>query len=256
MGVAGEWQESREHRPQNLPELASLPHRCGRCRAAATPPCLGLLFRTWPQRLARWLSLWFSGPARCRRPRLGRRQRQQPVVTRHHQRCTPSARRMLAPVALAQLPEAFQVAVKAIRSKVPAELQTPAWGIICGSGLGGLADSLHDKVVIPYSTIPGFPQTTVEGHKSELALGFLSQGEKRVPVVACLGRFHGYEGFAPQEIVFPTRLFRALGAQAIVVTNAAGGLNPNYEVGTIVAMHDHISFPGLNVRPAPPSPVP
>lgn len=153
----------------------------------------------------------------------------------------------LDPVDFSQLPPEYLKAVEAVRARVPAPLQTPVWGIICGSGLGGLGASLADAVHIPFPEIPGFPQTTTEGHKSVLALGFVQQGQKRVPVAACLGRFHGYEGFAPQEIVFPTRLFRALGAQAVLVTNAAGGINPAYEVGTIVAIHDHISFPGLTV---------
>ncbi|KDN43690.1 inosine guanosine and [Tilletiaria anomala UBC 951] len=151
----------------------------------------------------------------------------------------------LPEVDLSALPSEYGAAVKAVRAKVPAALARPAWGIICGSGLSGLAGSLKDKVEIPYEQIPGFPNSTVHGHKSILALGFLEQGDKRVPVVACLGRFHMYEGHSPQDCVFPTRLFRCLGTQAIVVTNAAGGINPNFEVGTIVAMHDHLSLPCL-----------
>ncbi|KAK0565158.1 Purine nucleoside phosphorylase [Tilletia horrida] len=150
---------------------------------------------------------------------------------------------------LAALPPQFGAAVSAIRAAVPdPKLQAPVWGIVCGSGLSGLAASLVDKVEVPYSQIPGFAHSSVAGHGSALAFGYLvsaEQPEKRVPVVACLGRFHFYEGYAIDQVVFPVRVMRCLGVQAVVITNAAGAINPNFEVGTIVALHDHLSLPSL-----------
>ncbi|EPQ30476.1 uncharacterized protein PFL1_02002 [Pseudozyma flocculosa PF-1] len=158
----------------------------------------------------------------------------------------------LPPVDLSALPAQFGSAVEAIRKALPKELASPQWGIICGSGLSGLASSLEDKVELPYTDIPGFAESTVEGHKSSLAFGFLSQADEadaakvvRVPVVACLGRFHTYEGHSAQACVFPVRVMRCLGVSAVVVTNAAGGLHPDFEVGTIMALHDHLSLPTL-----------
>ncbi|KAN0064892.1 Purine nucleoside phosphorylase [Thecaphora frezii] len=158
----------------------------------------------------------------------------------------------LPPVDLSALPAQFGSAVEAIRKAVPKELANPQWGIICGSGLSGLASTLQNKVEVSYTEIPGFAESTVEGHKSSLAFGYLSQPDeadasqlRRVPVVACLGRFHTYEGHSAQACVFPVRVMRCLGVTAVVVTNAAGGLNPEFEVGTIMALHDHLSLPTL-----------
>ncbi|SPO31546.1 related to PNP1 - purine-nucleoside phosphorylase [Ustilago trichophora] len=144
-------------------------------------------------------------------------------------------------VDLEALPQQFKQAVEAIRSVVPAELASPKWGIICGSGLSGLASSLTNPVHVPYTSIPGFSESTVEGHKSSLAFGLLSD----IPVVACLGRFHTYEGHSAASCVFPTRVMKLLGVQALIVTNAAGGLHDDFEVGTIMAIHDHLSLPTL-----------
>ncbi|PWY97983.1 inosine guanosine and [Testicularia cyperi] len=154
---------------------------------------------------------------------------------------------------IAALPAEFGAAVEAIRSQIPAELSRPKWGIICGSGLSGLASSLENVVHVPYTSIPGFAESTVEGHKSSLAFGLLASPDadsaasaaQKVPVVACLGRFHTYEGHTAQACVFPTRVMKLLGVEALVVTNAAGGLNDKYDVGTIVALHDHLSLPTL-----------
>lgn len=114
-----------------------------------------------------------------------------------------------------------------------------------GSGLSGLASSLEDAVHVPYTSIPGFSESTVEGHKSSLAFGYIVQDGKRVPVVACLGRFHTYEGHTAAACVFPTRVMKLLGVEALIVTNAAGGLADSFEVGTIMAIHDHLSLPTL-----------
>ncbi|EST07394.1 Nucleoside phosphorylase domain protein [Kalmanozyma brasiliensis GHG001] len=154
---------------------------------------------------------------------------------------------MAKSIDLASLPEQFKAAVDAIRAVVPAELASPKWGIICGSGLSGLASSLESAVHVPYTSIPGFSESTVAGHTSSLAFGFLTapSSSTRVPVVAALGRFHTYEGHAAAACVFPTRVMKLLGIQALVVTNAAGGLADRFEVGTIMAIHDHLSLPTL-----------
>lgn len=150
------------------------------------------------------------------------------------------------PFELSELPAEFAKAVEAIRNAVPPALHRPSWGIICGSGLATLGQSLLDKVEVPYSSIPGFVQSSVAGHKNSLAFGFIaSPSGDKVPVVAALGRFHLYEGYTPQQCVFPTRVMRCLGAKAIIVTNASGGINPTYEVGDILALHDHLSLPTL-----------
>ncbi|KAK0564758.1 Purine nucleoside phosphorylase [Tilletia horrida] len=151
-----------------------------------------------------------------------------------------------APFDLSLLPEKYGAAVSAIRAVVKdPQLQSPLWGIVCGSGLSGLAASLQDKVEVPYAQIPGFAQSSVAGHGSALAFGYLASEGKRVPVVACLGRFHFYEGYAIDQVVFPVRVMRCLGVKAVVITNAAGAINPQFEVGTIVALHDHVSLPSL-----------
>ncbi|UZJ54607.1 hypothetical protein CBS101457_003927 [Exobasidium rhododendri] len=146
---------------------------------------------------------------------------------------------------LAMLPEEFSAAVESIKSRLPAKLKVPVWGIVCGSGLSGLVDHIEERILINYDEITGFANSTVAGHKSSLAFGYLSSGQKRVPIVAALGRFHLYEGHSAQTCVFPVRIMRCLGAEAVVITNAAGGLHPDWDVGTICAMHDHLSLPTL-----------
>ena len=106
----------------------------------------------------------------------------------------------------------------------------PRFGLILGSGLGSLADELEDGVVVPYAEIPGFPRSTVHGHRGELALGRLA-GQ---PVAVMRGRFHFYEGYSMQQVTFPVRVLRALGCTTLIVTNAAGGLRPEWAVGDLV----------------------
>ncbi|SCV73550.1 BQ2448_7476 [Microbotryum intermedium] len=130
-----------------------------------------------------------------------------------------------------------------IRSRLPKELRTPQVGIVCGSGLQGLAELLQDRVEVDYAHIHGFGESTVRGHQSSLAFGYL--GNSRVPVVCQLGRFHAYEGFKLEQVVYPMRIMKLLGIQVAIITNAAGGLNPQMEVGTIIALQDHISLPSL-----------
>ncbi|KAJ3799721.1 inosine guanosine and xanthosine phosphorylase family protein [Lentinula aff. detonsa] len=134
--------------------------------------------------------------------------------------------------------------LQALRGLVPRELQNPRVGIICGSGLSGLAASLRQSVLVSYAELPGFVQSTVPGHKSSLAFGLMGSGAG-VPVVAMLGRFHPYEGHKLSSVVYPVRVMAKMGVKNIIITNAAGALNPELTVGTIVVVHDHIALPNL-----------
>jgi purine-nucleoside phosphorylase len=117
----------------------------------------------------------------------------------------------------------------------------PATALILGSGLGDIATALRDVTAFPYEELPHFAHSTVIGHAGRLLLGYLED----VPVVVMQGRFHFYEGYALPVVTFPVRVMRALGAQTLIVTNAAGGLNPAYRPGDIMVIRDHINMPGL-----------
>jgi purine-nucleoside phosphorylase len=114
----------------------------------------------------------------------------------------------------------------------------PSLGVILGSGLGGLVNELDKQIRIPYRQIPLFPISTVEGHSGELIFGFLN----KVPVVAMSGRFHYYEGYSMREVVFPIQVMKLLGIERLIVTNAAGGLNPDFEAGDLMLIEDVISL--------------
>lgn len=114
----------------------------------------------------------------------------------------------------------------------------PVAGIILGSGLGLLADHVSEAVAIPYSEIPHFPSSTVVGHAGKLIFGML--GGKQVMLMA--GRFHYYEGYSLDEVTFPVRVMKAMGAQTLLVSNAAGGMNRDYKVGDIAIITDHINL--------------
>ena len=113
--------------------------------------------------------------------------------------------------------------------------------MVTGSGLGALADGLAGAQNIPYAEIPGFPQATVEGHKGDLCFGTLRG--KTVCVVR--GRVHFYEGYTLQQVTFYVRVLRALGVQTLMLTNAAGALNPNFLPGDVMLIHDHINLVGM-----------
>jgi purine-nucleoside phosphorylase len=117
----------------------------------------------------------------------------------------------------------------------------PRVAMILGSGLGSLADELEDAAVVPYAEVPGFPRSTVHGHRGELALGHLSG----VPVAVMRGRFHFYEGYAMQQVTFPVRVMQALGCDTLLVTNAAGGLRRDWAVGDLMLIADQIFLPGM-----------
>ncbi len=118
---------------------------------------------------------------------------------------------------------------------------SPRVALILGSGLGELADEIEVPLVIPFREIPHFPVSTVEGHAGELVLGKL----ERVPVVAMRGRVHYYEGYTLKEITFPVRVMRRIGAEVLVVTNAAGGLNERFRTGDLMVFTDHLNLPGM-----------
>jgi len=118
----------------------------------------------------------------------------------------------------------------------------PAAGLILGTGLGGIVDAIDGAVMVPYRDIPHHPVCTVAGHQGQLVCGRWA-GK---PVVAMDGRFHLYEGFSPQMISFPIRVLRALGTKTLVLSNAAGGLNPNFKTGDLMVITDHINFTGQN----------
>ena len=118
----------------------------------------------------------------------------------------------------------------------------PKIGLILGSGLGVLADEIQNAVKIKYNDIPNFPISTVEGHAGQLVIGNLEGKE----VVAMQGRFHYYEGYSQQEITFPVRVMKALGVDTIVVTNADGVANVNFEPGDLMVIKDHINLSGSN----------
>ncbi len=126
-------------------------------------------------------------------------------------------------------------AINFIRTKYET---TPRVGLILGTGLGGLAEQIETDVTISYDEIPYFPRSTVESHKGQLVCGTLS-GQ---PIVAMEGRFHYYEGYSMQQVTFPVRVMRALGAEILVVTNAAGGMNPQFDLADIVLIEDHINL--------------
>jgi purine-nucleoside phosphorylase len=133
----------------------------------------------------------------------------------------------------------IEEAAASIRKRSPA---TPRIGIILGTGLGGLAAQIESSVAIPYGDIPHFPVSTVESHAGQLVCGKLHG----VEVVAMEGRFHFYEGYSMQEVTFPVRVMRRLGIEILIVTNAAGGINPHLELADVVIIEDHINLMGDN----------
>lgn len=126
----------------------------------------------------------------------------------------------------------------------------PAVGIILGTGLGALVDEIEIDRVIPYEEIPHFPVSTVETHRGNLVLGYIS-GK---PVVVMQGRFHYYEGYDLKQVTFPVRVMKRLGAQVLLVSNAAGGMNRNMKRGDLMVITDHINLLGDNPLRGPNDP--
>ena len=132
----------------------------------------------------------------------------------------------------------YERAAAVVRQRVdlPTEI-----GLVLGSGLGGLADLLEGRTVIPYADLPGWPRSTVHGHQGQLVIGKL-EGKA---VIAQQGRAHFYEGYTLQQVTFPIRVMHQLGVKTLILTNAAGGLNPNYRVGDLMVLNDHINLVGM-----------
>lgn len=120
--------------------------------------------------------------------------------------------------------------------------EKPLIGIVLGSGLGNLATEIVVEKEIPYQDIPHFPISTVKGHSGKLLFGLLNG----VPVLAMSGRFHYYEGHSPANVAYPIRVMRQLGIETLLLSNAAGAVNPDYKVGDLVIISDHISFFTIN----------
>ena len=143
-------------------------------------------------------------------------------------------------VALAQV----QAAADALRQRVGDRARV---GIILGTGLGALADQIEAREAVPYDEVPGFPLSTVESHHGRLIAGTL----RGVEVLAMQGRFHLYEGYSAWEVTFPVRVLAALGVEALLISNAAGGMNPLYRRGDLMLVTDHINIQGVNPLSGP-----
>ena len=128
----------------------------------------------------------------------------------------------------------MQETVKYIKSKIK---KIPQTAIILGSGLGSLSDDIEDKTTIPYKDIPNFPVSTVAGHKGELIFGKL----EGVPIIAMNGRFHYYEGYSLFETTYPIRIFKLLGVENLILTNAAGGINETFKKGDLMIINDQLN---------------
>jgi purine-nucleoside phosphorylase len=132
----------------------------------------------------------------------------------------------------------FEAAAGVVRGRTQLQLRV---GLILGSGLNPLADAVTDGAVIPYGEIPHFPVTTVEGHSGCLVVGRL-EGQS---IVVMQGRAHYYEGYSMAEVTFPVRVMQALGIEVLIVTNAAGGLAPDFKAGDVMLITDHINLIGM-----------
>jgi len=130
-------------------------------------------------------------------------------------------------------------AAQLIRARTPLR---PEIGLILGSGLGAFADSLTDATRVAYADIPTFPRSTAIGHAGQMVLG----NAGNIPVAAMQGRAHLYEGYSAQEVTFPIRVFGRMGIRAVILTNAAGGINLGYSQGALVLIRDHINLQGSN----------
>jgi purine-nucleoside phosphorylase len=141
-------------------------------------------------------------------------------------------------LAVSSTAERVAEAVAAVRARTSLQISV---GLILGSGLGDLADEIADPTSVSYSDIPNFPVSTVPGHAGTLVVGHL----EGMPVAAMRGRVHFYEGYSLRDVTFPVRVMRALGADVLIVTNAAGGLNESFETGDLMVLGDHLNIMGM-----------
>jgi purine-nucleoside phosphorylase len=136
----------------------------------------------------------------------------------------------------------FQRAERAAKFILAKTKLRPRIALVLGSGLGDFADEFGNATKIPYAKIPNFPQSTAIGHAGRLVIGNVGN----ISVAAMQGRVHLYEGYSPKEVAFPIRVFARMGIKAIILTNAAGGINRNYSQGCLVTIRDHINLQGVN----------
>jgi purine-nucleoside phosphorylase len=140
------------------------------------------------------------------------------------------------------MPDLYQRADSAAQFILSTTSLRPNIGLILGSGLGAFADSLSDTARVPYAQIPAFPRSTAIGHAGQMVLG----NAGAIAVAAMQGRVHLYEGYSAEEVAFPIRVFGRMGVRAVVLTNAAGGINLKYQQGALVLIKDHINLQGEN----------
>jgi purine-nucleoside phosphorylase len=140
------------------------------------------------------------------------------------------------------MPDQFTLADSAAQFILARTTLRPKIGLVLGSGLGAFADSLTDAVRVPYAEIPKFPASTAIGHAGRMVIG--KAGD--IPLAAMQGRVHLYEGYSAQEVTFPIRVFGRMGVRAVILTNAAGGINLSYSQGALVLIRDHINLQGAN----------
>jgi purine-nucleoside phosphorylase len=134
--------------------------------------------------------------------------------------------------------EQYEEAVRFIQSRTTHQ---PQVGLVLGSGLNPLAEMVDSADVIPYGDVPHFPRPTVEGHQGRLVVGWLAG----VPILVMQGRVHFYEGYSMQQVTFPVRVMQVMGIQTLIVTNAAGGINPSFHAGELMLITDHINLIGM-----------
>ncbi len=140
------------------------------------------------------------------------------------------------------MPDQFALADSAAQLILQRTSLLPRIGLVLGSGLGGFAESLTDAVRVLYTEIPAFPRSTAIGHAGQMVIG----NAGNVAVAAMQGRVHLYEGYSAQEVTFPIRVFGRMGIAAVILTNAAGGINLSYSQGALVLIRDHINLQGAN----------
>ena len=143
--------------------------------------------------------------------------------------------------------EQFTLAESAAQFVLRQTALRPRIGLVLGSGLGGFADSLTGATRLPYANIPAFPRSTAIGHAGQMVIG----NAGAIAVAAMQGRVHLYEGYTAQEVAFPMRVFGRMGISAVILTNAAGGINLNYSQGALVLIRDHINLQGSNPLAGP-----
>ena len=148
------------------------------------------------------------------------------------------------PIPPAEQPARIDALEAAVRARTDLR---PLAGVVLGSGLGSLAEELTDPLAIPFDELPGWPAATAPGHVGRLLVGHIGE----TPVVMLQGRFHVYEGNDPGLVVQPVLLFQRLGAQLVVLTNAAGGINPDFGAGTLMVIADHLNLTGLTPLEGP-----